>query len=384
MKALCVAFLLLASTPAFAGAEARQEAFQRAMILLEQGQAEAAITPLQQLYGETREPRVRLELARAFLFAGDLAQAKALFIAAYEDNPPPGVRVTIQTFLDQIRKQEGKFTFGVSAARIQNPVQLPSQFSFTVAGIELRPQDSPEKKNVYGAIYSAGFEKKFGEGLDLRLFGAFRDMTQSFADYANVDASVGKQFAFFPLEARLGAQSFTMKGQSYTMPYVELATHKEITPSLSLNPRFQLGYFKSANSEGLSGGSYRAAMPLQLTLAPNQIVSLGVKAERRAAHFVEQSYWSAGPYAELFMGFDYASVNVSAQMTKTRFDALDPFWGAVRDDRALYAAIDIGMDALRFKGFVPSMGVYCSRNLSNLSYYKSRDCGVMTNLRKIY
>ena len=137
MKALCVAFLLLASTPAFAGAEARQEAFQRAMILLEQGQAEAAITPLQQLYGETREPRVRLELARAFLFAGDLAQAKALFIAAYEDNPPPGVRVTIQTFLDQIRKQEGKFTFGVSAARIQNPVQLPSQFSFTVAGIEL-------------------------------------------------------------------------------------------------------------------------------------------------------------------------------------------------------------------------------------------------------
>ena len=56
----------------------------------------------------------------------------------------------------------------------------------------------------------------------------------------------------------------------------------------------------------------------------------------------------------------------------------------MRDDRALYAGIDIGLDALRFKGFVPSLGVYCSRNMSNLSYYKSRDCGVMTNLRTIY
>ena len=316
MKGLFVAFLLLVSSPALAGGEARQEAFERALILLEQGQAEAAISPLQQLYGETKEPRVRLELARAYLFAGEFAQAKALFIAAYEDNPPPGVRVTIQNFLDQIRKQEGKFTFGVSAARIANPVLLPSQFSFTVAGMDVRTPDSPEKKNVYGVIYSAGFEKKFGEGLDLRLLGAFRDMSQSFADYANVDASVGRQFAFFSLEARLGAQSFTMKGQSYAMPYLELATHKELTPSLSLNPRLQVGYFKSVNSEGLSGGSYRAALPLLLTLAPNQTLSLGLKGERRAARFTEQSYWSAGPYAEVFMGFDYASVNVSVQMTK--------------------------------------------------------------------
>ena len=250
--------------------------------------------------------------------------------------------------------------------------------------MDVRSPDSSEKKNVYGVIYSAGFEKKFAEGLDLRLLGAFRDMSQSFADYANVDASVGQQFTFFPLEARLGAQSFTMKGQSYTMPYVELATRKEMTPVLSFNPRFQAGYFKSVNSEGLSGGSYRAALPLQLVFAPNQTVSLGLKGERRAARFTEQSYWSAGPYAEVFMGFDYASVNVSAQMTKTRFDSLDPFWGAVRDDRALYGAIDIGLDALRFKGVVPSVGLYCSRNLSNLSYYKSRDCGFMTNLRTIY
>ena len=50
-------------------------------------------------------PRVRLELARAYLAAGDHAKAKEAFEAVQASNPPPVVGENIQRFLDSIAAQ---------------------------------------------------------------------------------------------------------------------------------------------------------------------------------------------------------------------------------------------------------------------------------------
>jgi thioredoxin-like negative regulator of GroEL len=96
IKAIC--FSLCLSSTALAAGNENDAKFLAELQKLDNGHAAEAIPALEALYAETKAPRVRLELARAYLFAGMKEKARDTFIAAYEDNPPPGVKSTILNF----------------------------------------------------------------------------------------------------------------------------------------------------------------------------------------------------------------------------------------------------------------------------------------------
>lgn len=94
-------------------------------------------------------PRVRLELARAYLAAGDHAKAKEAFEAVQASNPPPVVGENIQRFLDSIAAQRpwqariglsfiadsnvnsGPELFGTASGRSDNAWSLTGNLSHT-------------------------------------------------------------------------------------------------------------------------------------------------------------------------------------------------------------------------------------------------------------
>lgn len=376
--------MVVASVTAFAGPINHQGRFEEALSLISRGQAVAGAAILEKLYEETRAPRIRLELARAYFFLGRHEEAKALFIVAYEDHPPASVKASIIEFIDTIEKIEGKASFGVSAARIQNPLRLPSQMGVYFGGAYFQSETNPKQKNVFGVLYNFSYEKRFSDGYEVRIQSSLRDLENSFADFAYLDGSIGKQFSFFPADIRFGSQVFRMKGQNYQMPYTELGTKLPIMPMLALSPRIQIGYFKLIDADGLSGETYRAFLPLEIAFAPHQAFIFGAKAEKRTAKYLEQSYTSFGPYAELRMGFEKINVNSSVSFRKSNYASIDPFWDTKRKDYSFYTSTEIGLDFLRIKGFMPSVGAYCDLNRSKIAYFNSKDCGAITNLRKIY
>ena len=90
MRSLLLGLWAALTVASFAHAsdEARQAAFARAMTLLDAGEPARAVDILGPLFEESREPRVRLELARAWLASGELQRARDLFVSAYEAEPP--------------------------------------------------------------------------------------------------------------------------------------------------------------------------------------------------------------------------------------------------------------------------------------------------------
>ena len=385
IRSLCCVALIVLTAPALAGPAENDAVFKQGLAFLEQGQPQLAVPILLKLYDETKAPRVKLELARAYLLNGDVSEARRIFIEAYEQNPPPSVRAMISNFLDQIEKTEGKVSLGVSATKAQNPLKMPAATNFSIGGWDLVAQQDPKKKNLFGMIYTAGYERNFSDGIDLRVSTSVRSMFHSTAaDFGYLDASIGKQLFSFPAEFRLGEQSFVMQGQNYNMPYFEVANKTQLSSLVSTNPRLQIGYFKSKDYQGLSGGSYKASIPIELTFAPHQVFGFGIRGERRSVPFSEQSYWSGGPFADANIGFDAFSINATASIKKTRYDATDPFWGEVRSDWSYYQALNINFDAFSFKGLKPSAGVYCDITKSNISYFKTQDCGFLANLKRAY
>jgi hypothetical protein len=375
---------LAVTSSAHASNSARQSAFARAMTLLESGEPARAVEILSPLFEESREPRVRLELARALLASGDLKRARALFVAAYDAEPPPPVKARILQFIEQIDRSAGKFLFGVSLTKAQNPLRLPSQFGVNFNGIALSLEDAPKRRNLYGAVYTSSYEKQFASGADIRIQGSLRDLENSFGDFRFLDASVGLSTAPNPFEFRIGLQALDMKAQTYRMPYVEGAYRLALADNIAFAPRIQVGSYQPKEQDGLAGESYKLSAPLEISLNAHRKISLGVKVERRTAKFAEQAYVSLGPYLDAAIQFEYVTATASLSARTSVYSGVDPFWDVRRRDRSLYASMGLETDKLRYAGMIPSAGVYCDINRSNIAYYRATDCGVLTNLRKLY
>lgn len=384
LKLLLGAIASLSSTFTHSVENERQAQFSQAMSLIEQGRPSDAARMLDALYEDTREPRVRLEFARAAFLAHDLNKARKLFVLAYEDNPPPPVKARILQFIEDIDRRTGKINFSLSATHARNPYRMPNQFGINFAGSYLNLEQNPKQRNVYGLLYTGSYEKKFGEENDIRLQGSFRDLENSGGDFGFADVSVGQNLSFAPIEIRAGFQILDMNKQSYRMPYLEIAYRLDLSSDKSFIPRFQIGSFQPRDETGLTGTSYKLSLPIEMSFNAHRIVTLGLRTERRSAKLSEQAFWAAGPYIENKLDFDFINVSSSLSWRKINYDEADPFWMMRRRDKSFYANISAETDRIQIRGMIPSFGVYCDIAKSNVEFYTARDCGISTNLKKIY
>jgi hypothetical protein len=380
LSALNAPMQVIASSPAEIDGE-----FQFALRLIDVGQAAVAVPILERLYGQTRAIRIRLELARALWFNGRAEEARALFVEIYQSNPPPAVKVTILKFTDQIDRKRGKLSLSVSVTKASNPLNQPAEVQLFFLGSPFTLQLSQKDKNLWGFILSAGYERTFTDGYDVRANVSFREMPKHpDVNMLVGNVSVGKQIGNKPLEVRIGAQFEQMTNRSYRLPYVEVGYRRIINQKLDFQPRLQVGYYHFLPGDGLSGINYRASAPVTYTFNPAMAVSVGPRFEVRDASFAEQRYVNAGVDFEAALNFKRVTVAATVYPYVTQFWRTDPFWGQRRSDKALYVGAAISSDRVRFRGFLPTLNPFCSLNDSNIAYYRVNNCGFNVGVRQIY
>jgi len=386
VRPTALGFLLAISlaSPALAAGDATDSKFLGALQQLDNGQANEAIPALEALYAETKAPRVRLELARAYLFAGMKEKARETFIAAYEDNPPPGVKSTILNFLNRMSLQEGKFTYGISLTKVTNPLNQPSAFGINFGGTYLELSQDTAAKNLTGVLFSGGYEKTFDYGYSLRTSLSYRYMPVPSANLFMTDTYVSKDVVALNSQFRTGLELIDMTGQSYQMPYVASLYKYDITPMFNVIPMVQIGYFNSSVSTAFSGAVYRFGLPVNYSIDPSKTFSIVPKAEFHDSALSTLRYFTYGIGFDASLRFDFITINTSVMPRITEFASVDPFWGVVRKDKGLFGSIEVSSDYVRYDGFLPSVNAYCNSNGSNVKFYTLNGCGFSFGLTKIY
>ena len=386
MRFTGIALLLVISlaSPALAAGDATDSNFLAALQQIDNGQATEAIAALEALYAKTKAPRVRLELARAYLFAGMKEKARETFIAAYEDNPPPGVKSTILNFLNRMSLQEGKFTYGISLTKVTNPLNQPSAFGINFGGTYLELSQDTAAKNLTGVLFSGGYEKTIDSGYSLRTSLSYRYMPVPSANLFMTDTYVSKDVVTLNSQFRAGLELIDMTGQSYQMPYVASLYKYDITPMFNVIPMVQVGYYNSTVSTAFSGLHYRFGLPVNYSIDPSKIFSIGPKAEFHDSQLSTLRYFTYGIGFDASLRFDFITINTSVMPRITEFASVDPFWGVVRKDKGLFGSIEVSSDYVRYDGFLPSVNAYCNSNGSNVKFYTLNGCGFSFGLTKIY
>lgn len=377
--------VLVAAEPAAASENSIQSRFLTALALINQGHATEAAELLRKLYIEAPTPRIRLELARALMLAGRLKEARALFVEAFKDNPPAGVRANILAFIDRIDRLRGKLTLEVSFGRYSNPLQQPGAYSFSIGWIQLNYQPNENYRNLWGITYAGRYDKAFADGWSFDLSASYRMLPQGpDANRLVADLSVGRKISALPLDIKVGALRFDQPGQSYTLPYVEATYTQSLSPRRALQPSVRLGYYHSDYGQSLSGYQLEGYLPYVVAFRPGEAIAVGPSIVRHSVGFAEQSYTSVGLRGVVSIRGKWANIEASGQLRVTNFDAVDPFWGVTRKDRGVYAGVSLSSDRVRIGPFEPSLGFSCDINHSNVQYFRQKNCDMLINVKKIF
>jgi hypothetical protein len=198
------------------------------------------------------------------------------------------------------------------------------------------------------------------------------------------DTYVAKDAVALNSQFRTGLELIDMTGQSYQMPYVASLYKYDMTPMFNVIPMVQVGYYNSTVSPAFSGLHYRFGLPVNYSIDPSKIFSIGPKAEFHDSQLSTQRYFTYGIGFDASLRFDFITINTSVMPRITEFASVDPFWGIVRKDRGLFGSIEVSSDYVRYRGYLPSVNAYCNSNGSNVKLYTLNGCGLSFGLSKLF
>lgn len=361
-----------------------EQQFKGSLHLIELGQVSAAIPVLEHLYTQTRAPRIRLELARALMLARQWKRARTLFVEAFKDDPPSIVKSNILTFLNTIDRQRGKLTLSASFARYGNPLQQPGTYTLNFAGIELTYQPDETYRNLWGVTIGGTYSKEFQSGWQVSANASYRDLPHDLADRFVGDVSLSRMLGRTPFEVKVGVTRLGQKRQSFSLPYIQAVYTLPVGRKSALRPTATLGYYAADIGQSASGVQGDAFIPLVYAPVPTRVISIGPTILRRNAGYDEQAYTSVGVRAIATVQTSAVNVEAGFQGTITRFDAIDPFWGARRLDHSVFATATLSSYKLRLGPFIPAVGLTCILTRSTIVYYRQRGCDSTFEVRKIF
>lgn len=358
--------------------------FQYALRLIELGQAKLAIPILERLSAQVEAPRIRLELARALWLAGRAGEARSLFVEAFKADPPSIVKANILNYVDRIDRQKGKITLTASLARYENPLQQPGAYNVNFAGLDLTFEPDATYRQLWGINTALGYAKEFNSGWQFSSAIGFRELPGDMADRLTAELSLSRQARSIPLEVKLGATRLDQKGQSFTLPYAQAAYALQLSTHSAIRPVVTLGYYIADAGKSGSGIQAEVFAPFVHSPLPTKFFAVGPALLRHNAGYGEQAYTSVAIRALATIQAESINVELGAQAAYTRFDADDPFWGARRLDRGLFAAAMFSSYKVRFGPFVPAVGVSCNVTRSTVAYYRQQGCDTLLEVRKLF
>jgi hypothetical protein len=195
---------------------------------------------------------------------------------------------------------------------------------------------------------------------------------------------VGKRLGNGPVEIRVGAVHLGQKYQTFTMPYAQVAYTHSLSPRAAIQPIIRAGYYSAKSGSGMTGWQGDFFIPYVYSPVPAKAFSIGPIALRHDVGFAEQSYTTFGIRAVSTIRTDKVNIEAAIQGRITRFDAVDPFWGDRRKEKAIFGTIMLSSDKIRLGPLLPAVGVSCDVTRSTIKYYQQSNCDALFEVRKLF
>jgi hypothetical protein len=133
-----------------------QKRFQYSIQVMDSN-IDESIRILEELSEITSSPRIKLELARAYYFAGRDADAKVLFKDSLRQDLPVPVRDKIEFFLNEIDVNLNPLSISFGLISDSNPRARPKEQQITLFGQNFNYKPDSEIKNELGLLTSLAY-----------------------------------------------------------------------------------------------------------------------------------------------------------------------------------------------------------------------------------
>ncbi|MDD2869922.1 surface lipoprotein assembly modifier [Neomegalonema sp.] len=387
----CAAALALLSlglgAPARALSPAEVEArFLEALEAMAEGRPEQAAEIFGALPPESVTPRIKLERARALLFAGRHGEALRLFREVHDaPETPRSVRRNILPYLEAAELRSLRLRYGARLTTDSNPSRVSEGGTIFFNGVPLEYQPPAEKKTVTGVEPWVSLEKLWESDLLTKLHASASLFEDSDLNSARADLAIGRELGFARgvfLQASLAGEWAKNEG-SFLLPSVEAWRRFRLSESARLGFGGQIGYLGAERAD-LSGGFYRGYVMGDWSLAPQATLFAQASLERRDSRNGFHAY--TAPRLELGLSFEAGGFEATPRLsaTLTRYDEPHLLIGAPRRDVTWRPMLTLAHEGLSWGGFRPELTLFHERRDSNVGIEEYDQFGAFLNLRRVY
>lgn len=362
----------------------------------ELGDFEGAVAAFERiLIIEPHAPRVKLELAKAYLKLNSPQVAKKYFHEVLETNPPAVVRQNIQRFLTIIEESErSHFLSGFVEAGMlydNNVGVFPNSDTVIIGGLPISLDGKQEGDT--GLQLSAGLKHLYRLGTspyswktDLVTYNRFyQDINDENINYIGVATGISRQTDQTLWEIQVDTGQVNRDAERYlNLVGVNLIHRCLLSKSLYLNVSVALQDKDYNEYDEQDATAWMVSFNPTLDYGINRFsVITGLEFENADADFYSYERFTAGFHYERILPLDFR-IYSSFRYQKTSYDDEMPLFGVDRDDKQLNFEVGIVKTLWRSIDHQNSLSVKVSNNYaradSNIELYEYNKNVTLTTL----
>lgn len=343
------------------------------------------------LRDEPGNPRVRLELARAFFLKGDDANAARQFQLARAGKLPPAVQKNVDNYLAVIRaRRSWSLSLSLALAPDSNINSATAARQVDIFGLPFDLSSNGRARSGAGlAIDAAGeWAPRVGRNLRFRLGGsidsldyrdgAFDDTT--LLAYAGPSWTLGR-WTLSPVVT--GAARWYGGDALSSGPGARLEVDGQPSARLHFSAALERQQLTYAINPGQSGPLTAATADVAYALSPAALGHLSLNLARQdardGAYANTLASLSVGYLRELPRGF---SVSIEPGYARAKYDAPLAAFGITRRDTIARVSLSVLNRQLAFKGFSPRLAYSYTADWSSVPLYSYRKSRVEVRLTR--
>lgn len=322
--------------------------------------------------------RPRLELARALFLAREYDAARYHFEQVLASPLPDPVRANVLAYLTAIREYVPSFTFSFDIVSDSNPKQATSSSIVEIGGLLYQLNQNAQAQRAVGTLLvgqgkvplpgdPSWFLRGYAEHYDY----PGRDLDSG---YAQLLAGKHLNLGIHGLDFEGGAHLATYAGRSlYQGTTLRVSDFVRVQPTVAVNLIVDARELRYDDFPFLSGWQYVVNGEVRHALSPASSIFAGLSYIRGLAAenpYAFNGYALNARYVQELKGGWIGGVFY--QYSWYGFDAVDPFFGAVRTDSGNLVEISVTNRYLAYKRFAPRLTVGTDERRSNIDLYSYR------------
>jgi len=321
----------------------------------------------------TGNDSIMLEYAQALFAQGEWTEAKAIFVAAYDSAyVPDEIKQTVRWYLQEIDARLPQLNASVSLVSDSNPANFTHHETVDVLGRNLTVVVPDSAKQAYGMAMNAKYSAP--------LFGS---------DTWFANATLGaKRYEVSSLNNQSVGAGISYRARNANQVVVDVASTRVTRSSASDYHQHSLSvYGLPVAQERLKLGVNLSTRQFEgepsadmdyLSVSASQLYPLNQKwlarGDAKLTRDRAQLDYNSAKGAELgvtsyrsIRGVHWApSISVSVR----QFDATNPFFGKVREDRRAKVGVSASIGQKKYKAWRPKVSVFHERQSSNIEFFE--------------